>query len=125
MSSESNNCGNKACRNLGLFRCSRCKNVFYCSQKCQKISWKDHKVSCSESRDTGTSSHHAAQRTIGTCHNEECAKIGALICSQCKNVGYCSKECQKVDWGSHKRNCKGSVADTSRESLKGQSNLPI
>jgi len=27
-------------------RCARCKNVFYCSQKCQAEDWKTHKSSC-------------------------------------------------------------------------------
>lgn len=27
-------------------------------------------------------------------------------CSQCKSVAYCSKECQKSDWPSHKAACK-------------------
>ncbi|KAF7375686.1 histone-lysine N-methyltransferase SMYD3 [Mycena sanguinolenta] len=30
-----------------LMRCSTCKNRFYCSAKCQKNDWKEHKWSCS------------------------------------------------------------------------------
>ncbi|TCD63309.1 hypothetical protein EIP91_005690 [Steccherinum ochraceum] len=29
-----------------LLRCSRCKNVFYCSKECQKAAWKQHKSAC-------------------------------------------------------------------------------
>jgi len=35
-----------------------------------------------------------------------CGKAASLICSRCKRVKYCSKECQKKDWGpSHKAVC--------------------
>ncbi|KAJ7440813.1 hypothetical protein B0H11DRAFT_2292742 [Mycena galericulata] len=30
-----------------LMRCSMCKNRFYCSAKCQKSDWKEHKWNCS------------------------------------------------------------------------------
>ncbi|KAJ7784416.1 hypothetical protein B0H16DRAFT_1296474 [Mycena metata] len=30
-----------------LMRCSRCKNRFYCSAKCQKNDWKEHQWNCS------------------------------------------------------------------------------
>lgn len=28
------------------------------------------------------------------------------VCSVCKSVSYCSTECQRKDWSSHKRDCK-------------------
>jgi len=37
---------------LELFRCSRCKDRFYCNRKCQKKDWKaGHKYSCYERDD--------------------------------------------------------------------------
>ncbi|KDQ17727.1 hypothetical protein BOTBODRAFT_185817 [Botryobasidium botryosum FD-172 SS1] len=30
------------------------------------------------------------------------------ICSGCKTMGYCSKECQRADWKTHKPICKGA-----------------
>ncbi|KIJ65882.1 hypothetical protein HYDPIDRAFT_87876 [Hydnomerulius pinastri MD-312] len=30
---------------------------------------------------------------------------GLLVCSRCKSVAYCSKECQTRDWKSHKKEC--------------------
>lgn len=37
------------------------------------------------------------------CNN--CFKKANKICSQCKLVNYCSKECQKNDWKVHKHKC--------------------
>ncbi|KAF9039449.1 hypothetical protein BDZ89DRAFT_1156909 [Hymenopellis radicata] len=32
---------------IATFRCSTCKNQFYCSAQCQKKDWKSHKYNCS------------------------------------------------------------------------------
>ncbi|KAJ7200012.1 hypothetical protein GGX14DRAFT_661037 [Mycena pura] len=34
-------------RRKSLMRCSMCKNRFYCSTKCQRSDWKEHKWNCS------------------------------------------------------------------------------
>lgn len=44
------------------------------------------------------------------CHNTQCNKeltiSESLVCSRCKYVTYCSRECQKVDWKrNHKQFC--------------------
>ncbi|KAF8153633.1 hypothetical protein BJ912DRAFT_1014344 [Pholiota molesta] len=31
---------------------------------------------------------------------------GLKVCSGCRQIAYCSRECQKADWGYHKRECK-------------------
>ena len=31
--------------------------------------------------------------------------LGIMCCGQCKNIKYCSKECQKIDWKNHKPCC--------------------
>ena len=36
----------KKCGNKSLYRCSNCKNTFYCSQKCQIDDWERHKIEC-------------------------------------------------------------------------------
>ena len=40
--------------NHGFYKCKRCKRVFYCSKKCQKLGWKDHSGSCYPPRFTNT-----------------------------------------------------------------------
>ena len=43
-------CDNSSCKNKGILSCSACKLVKYCSQDCQKFSWKMHKVACKQNR---------------------------------------------------------------------------
>lgn len=38
----------------------------------------------------------------------ECKKCGGASsadCSRCREVHYCSRECQKLDWSNHKKEC--------------------
>lgn len=40
--------------------------------------------------------------------NHKCAKCGknaCFMCTNCKTVHYCSRECQKGNWKIHKGNC--------------------
>lgn len=39
-----------------------------------------------------------------------------FICSQCRSVCYCSKECQKIDWKTHKYQCKVQSTPSSKKS---------
>lgn len=40
----------------------------------------------------------------GLCNT--CFQEATKKCGRCKNVYYCSRECQRKDWKSHKKNCK-------------------
>ena len=44
MTNETNNC--TVCGKDADKKCSRCKEVAYCSKECQAISWKTHKNDC-------------------------------------------------------------------------------
>lgn len=37
----------KICHNFTKMKCSGCRNIYYCSSKCQKKDWKTHKKYCS------------------------------------------------------------------------------
>lgn len=39
------------------------------------------------------------------CDYSQCIEEGTLRCSKCKNAHYCSRECQKKSWRSHKKEC--------------------
>lgn len=39
-------CGQPSCSKEGESRCSRCRQVFYCSVKCQREHWKTHQAYC-------------------------------------------------------------------------------
>jgi MYND finger len=38
-----------------------------------------------------------------------CLKQPAKKCARCKEVSYCTKECQKMDWKEHKKSCAPSA----------------
>lgn len=37
------------CGATTTFCCSRCRRVYYCSQSCQRLDWRSHKLTCTES----------------------------------------------------------------------------
>ena len=55
---------------------------------------------------------------LSQCANPDCLKTGSLKdslsrCGQCRSVAYCSIECQKKDWPSHKEDCETSKHELS------------
>mmetsp|Transcript_29406 Transcript_29406/g.68541 ORF Transcript_29406/g.68541 Transcript_29406/m.68541 type:complete len:187 (+) Transcript_29406:3-563(+) len=60
-----------------------------------------------------------AERKKTNCCAEGCNKEGSMMCSSCKNVSYCSKECQRGDWRRHKKNCLSSfVKSITQQKVK-------
>ena len=51
------------------------------------------------------------------CSNPSCDKPGKMTCSGCGEETYCSKECQKAHWPTHKTTCKTA----SKKSFDGLS----
>jgi len=66
-------------------------------------------------KEAGKRGRERAKSNVGNCGN--CGKEADLfVCSRCKTVGYCGKECQKQHWksGGHKQNCKQLAAQNSK-----------
>ncbi|KAK4503161.1 hypothetical protein PRZ48_006589 [Zasmidium cellare] len=81
-----------------LDNCSKCLKRKYCSRKCQKDDWKAHKLVCTVAR---------PNNVCGSCGAEQREDGGELnYCSRCKVRRYCSVQCQKDDWKTHKEVCK-------------------
>eukprot|EP00984_Skeletonema_dohrnii_P007856 scaffold2899_cov85-Skeletonema_dohrnii-CCMP3373.AAC.12 len=56
-------------------------------------------------------------KKLGHCYNPDCPinygqveRSKTFYCSRCRNVTYCSRECQKADWTTHKHECDECVA---------------
>ncbi|GBC02154.1 hypothetical protein RclHR1_04480018 [Rhizophagus clarus] len=131
-------CGKTSVVEVGGGICSKCKLVFYCSRDCQKEDWKRHKKECNHSSVTTTksTSSRLADVSITETNNEikdnkeietkknddvcsRCGKTsiveaGGGICSKCKSVFYCSRDCQKEDWKRHKKECNFNPATTTK-----------
>jgi hypothetical protein len=45
-----------------------------------------------------------------------------MVCSQCRSVEYCCKECQRADWSNHKTFCKVTTARNKNTALMGNCN---
>ncbi|XP_061228738.1 tudor domain-containing protein 1 [Neopsephotus bourkii] len=69
----------------------------------------DFSVSCDESLFSSLVSR--PQRK--TCHN--CGLLGSRRCSQCKQIYYCSADCQKEDWPAHRVVCEPVKANVSNK----------
>ena len=67
----------------------------------------------------GTSAHEPSGAADASAATEEegqdeddggficiCGKSASMICSQCKNKGYCSVQCQRANWKAHRKECK-------------------
>lgn len=82
--------------------CARCWDMTWCSDACRAKNEADHQKFC-------------FPREKPAPREKTCTTCGATLtdetrrhCSRCKVVYYCSRACQKADWGRHKSSCESS-----------------
>ena len=64
---------------------------------------------------------------MGCCYNPQCSipngeveRSKTKYCSRCRNVTYCSRECQVADWSRHKLNCDDDAAAIAKFEARQQ-----
>lgn len=67
-------------------RCSKCKSVYFCDEKCQRAAWKIHKK-------------HCGRNLFQICI--VCGKDGVMKCENCP-VKFCSEVCKKRIYKLHR-----------------------
>ena len=105
-------CGN---RKPDMKKCSKCKSVFYCSSACQAKDWTNiHNKICRTLQalhESNPSSQKQNPRVdnekVGRCGNTYCRVVSKdlKVCTRCRNISYCSQDCQRKDWKNHKAIC--------------------
>ncbi|XP_062588473.1 uncharacterized protein LOC134250136 isoform X2 [Saccostrea cucullata] len=126
-----------------LKRCTGCLQVSYCSRECQVQDWNQkHKDECvkihvqykedlqevekEDQKDDVFSKEKSdnGHKSLNMC--TVCGKKGTMkVCQRCKIQKYCSPECQKADWQTHKSHCSQEEKSTSRNEKVSDVPSPI
>ena len=112
-------CGNSKCSHVHgqidehgdicrlCIKCRECHSEFYCSKACREVCHETHLPICHERK------QEREERREKKAKKVECDTCGRKFpytkmkkCSSCRNATYCSVDCQRVDWQSHKYGCK-------------------
>ncbi|VDB85416.1 unnamed protein product [Peniophora sp. CBMAI 1063] len=108
--------------------CTACRRIKYCSPYCQMQDWKSgHKTECKLWKQVAADEAERLSRIrllqIPRENGELCGGCGAIkpkkLCGACKEVMYCSAECQQKDRPVHKQVCN------TRQYLDLQSFWPL
>ena len=103
-------------------KCTRCKNVQYCSKECQTKHWPVHNKSCKAAMTSNIQRPQPASRAgddpfsaskahkFASTQCTYCKKSSDSLkkCLRCEEVQYCGKECQTSHWPKHKAVCSSS-----------------
>ena len=92
-----------------LLQCARCKKQWYCSKACQRMDWPEHKASCFTSKERKMQRQVVRDTAVKECHSckktEKAEGVALSMCSRCRAVRYCSPQCIRADWATHKQVC--------------------
>jgi hypothetical protein len=120
-------CANPACRKAGadvvaadgkkgLKLCRGCKAVGFCCEECARLHWPAHKDVCKATsavpaaagaKGAGTGAGAGASADSCDCCGKSDGKMSK--CSKCLVARYCSSECQRKAWPTHKKVCKAAA----------------
>ena len=87
-----------------MFVCARCLRKKYCSKECQIENWDLHKKECFTRADRKERRLILKEIMVSPCV-VCCTSSNSKRCDKCRNVRYCSKQCQTKDWDNHKNTC--------------------
>ena len=104
------------CKKPATIHCS-CRSVSYCSKACQTLEWPEHSKKCSPQVNRSSPTDPSCKDLPHSKDNREPTATPNLKCSncnktklqlkrcKCRNVSYCSVECQRLHWPQHKHIC--------------------
>lgn len=106
---------------LGI-KCRDCLAEFYCSKACRETARAAHRTSCErKQRDREERREKKAKKV--ECHTckQKFPFTKMKKCSRCRQATYCSVECQRADWETHKSVCI-PIAPTQATTTASNSN---
>lgn len=127
-----------------------CLQVSFCSKECQKEDWsRRHRVECQAMKPVERDMTYQTKSEVKDGKKEQkpykrqnktkdgkssefldccsvCGKNADLkTCKECHKIRYCSRQCQTVDWKTHKTNCKKEKGETENHGEKDDETLSI
>ena len=109
----------------GNINWSKIFDIYYADEHTLvKFFWKRIPCSCLDKK-YGEVKHITK---MGYCWNPQCSIPGRRVersqtkyCSRCRNITYCSRECQEAAWLNHKRDCDNNAAMIANFEAKRES----
>lgn len=59
----------------------------------------------SKTAENSNSASETSRNQCANCHTRETTDVPLKPCNKCQTSPYCSRDCQKVDWKRHKKEC--------------------
>lgn len=87
-------------------KCKECHQEYYCSKYCREKSKEAHKEQCDKNKAQREERRNKKSKRVqcDTCH-KKLPYTQMKKCSRCRKATYCSVECQRKAWATHKSHC--------------------